>query len=278
MNNDTSNIIDDVVTSDKEQIESAIIKEDKSKLKGFFILLFISFIGGGVVGALMTAMDDSNIIMSVADAVIGFIEGISVYVSAVLAVVSLPVFVVLYTKARKGYEAWDGEDEDQYKAIDGKLSMMLFISSIVMIISYVFMITGFGRLMSIDKSQATLFWVSFAFLIGGFIAVTVVITVAQQKAVNLGKAMNPEKRGSVFDTKFQKKWIKSCDEAEKKMIHEAAFAAYKATNTAIMIIWFLCLAGTIMFDIGILPVFIIGVIWMVQTVAYFVKGMQLEKR
>lgn len=268
----------EVNLSNKEQIESAIVKEDKSKLKGFFILLVISFIGGGIVGALMTVADDSNIIMSVVDAVITLTEGISVYVSAVLAVVSLPVFIVLYKKAYKEYKLWDEENEEQYKAIDGRLSLMLFISSIVLIVSYVFMPIGFAKILSIGKSQPVLFWVSFAFLIGGFIAVTVVITIAQQKAVNLGKAMNPEKRGSVFDTKFQKQWIKSCDEAEQKMIHESAFAAYKATSTAIMVLWFLCLAGTIMFDIGIFPVFIIGVIWMVQTVAYFVKGMQLEKR
>ena len=215
--------------------------------------------------------------MNIADVIVTFLREISVYVSVALTVISTPVFVILYKKAYKEYKAWDEEDEEQYKSIDGKLSMMLFISSIVMILSYVFMVIGFGRLFSIDKSQKMLFWISFAFLIGGFILVTVVLTIAQQKAVNLGKAMNPEKRGSVFDTKFQKQWIESCDEAEKMMIHEAAFAAYKATNVAIMVLWFMCLAATIVFDIGILPVFIIGVIWMVQTVAYFVKGMQLEK-
>ncbi|MDY4515087.1 MAG: DUF3169 family protein [Lachnospiraceae bacterium] len=36
---------------------------------------------------------------------------------------------------------------------------------------------------------------------------------------------NPEKTASVYDTKFQKKWMDSCDEAEKILIREATIQA-----------------------------------------------------
>ena len=49
--------------------------------------------------------------------------------------------------------------------------------------------------------------------------------------VDAAKKTNPEKTASVYDTKFQKKWLDSCDEAEKIMIGKCAFKAYAATNT-----------------------------------------------
>lgn len=39
--------------------------------------------------------------------------------------------------------------------------------------------------------------------------------IIQQKAVDITKIMYPEKTASVYDLKFQKKWVDSCDEAEK---------------------------------------------------------------
>lgn len=39
--------------------------------------------------------------------------------------------------------------------------------------------------------------------------------IIQQKAVDITKIMYPEKTASGYDLKFQKKWVDSCDEAEK---------------------------------------------------------------
>ena len=35
--------------------------------------------------------------------------------------------------------------------------------------------------------------------------------------------MNPEKTASVYDMKFQKKWLETCDEAEKIIVGKCAF-------------------------------------------------------
>ena len=278
MNDNLNKVVNDEISSDRAQIKSAIGKEDKKQIKGFLILTVIGFVVGILFAEAVLFAEDSNFFMNMVDAVVAFIKGISVYVAAGLTIITIPVYIILYNGARKEYAKWDGEDEEQYKRIDAKLSMMLFVSSVTTIIAYVFMPFGFQQILSVGKGKDMQFWIAFAILIGGFVAYMVVITIAQQKAVNLSKEMNPEKKGSVFDSKFQKKWIDSCDEAEKKMIHESAFAAYKATNTTILILWFLCLGGTLIFDMGIAPMLILGTIWMVQTVAYFVKGVQLEKR
>ena len=41
--------------------------------------------------------------------------------------------------------------------------------------------------------------------------------------------MNPEKKGSIFDMHFSKKWADSCDEAEMIMACKAGYKSFKAT-------------------------------------------------
>ena len=43
-----------------------------------------------------------------------------------------------------------------------------------------------------------------------FLASVAVLVVLQQKIVDLERRINPEKRGSVYDMKFQKTWMDSC--------------------------------------------------------------------
>lgn len=58
--------------------------------------------------------------------------------------------------------------------------------------------------------------------IGVFLLSCACVIFAQQKAVDLERRMNPEKHGSVYDAKFQKKWLDSCDESERRQIGEAS--------------------------------------------------------
>ena len=67
--------------------------------------------------------------------------------------------------------------------------------------------------------------------------------ILQQKCVDSAKKTNPEKTASVYDTKFHKKWMDSCDEAEKIMLGKCAFKAYAATNavcTVLSIVLAIC--------------------------------------
>lgn len=48
--------------------------------------------------------------------------------------------------------------------------------------------------------------------------------------------MAPEKKTSVYDLKFQKKWMDSCDEAEKILIGKCAYKAFGKTNLTCVIL------------------------------------------
>ena len=95
--------------------------------------------------------------------------------------------------------------------------------------------------------------------------------------VKLEKQINPEKRGSVFDVKFQKQWLESCDEAEKLMVYRCGFRAYQVGNKVCMGLWLVALFLQLWADTGLFPVLSICVIWLSMVAAYVLASIRLER-
>ena len=64
--------------------------------------------------------------------------------------------------------------------------------------------------------------VPFIAAVAAFVVVMVETMIIQQRCVDAVKRMNPEKTASVYDVKFQRKWMDSCDEAEKIIVGKCA--------------------------------------------------------
>ena len=116
----------------------------------------------------------------------------------------------------------------------------------------------------------------------GFLAFIVsifLLVFAQQKIVDLTRKMNPEKQGSIYDTKFRKKWFESCDEAEQKQIGQAAYKAYNVVSTACPILWAALLMLSYAFHFELLmPTFVVCFIWLLLQVSYCLECIRLGKR
>ena len=112
-----------------------------------------------------------------------------------------------------------------------------------------------------------------------FLVSVFLLVFAQQKAVDLTRKMNPEKRGSVYDVHFKKKWFQSCDEAEQKQIGQAAYKAFNVVNTACPIAWMVLLLLSFAFNLSILlPAFLVCLLWLLLTVTYCLECIRLGKR
>ena len=112
-----------------------------------------------------------------------------------------------------------------------------------------------------------------------FLVSMFLLVFAQQKAVDLTRKMNPEKRGSVYDVHFKKKWFQSCDEAEQKQIGQAAYKAFNVVNTACPIAWMVLLLLSFAFNLSILlPAFLVCLLWLLLTVTYCLECIRLGKR
>lgn len=119
--------------------------------------------------------------------------------------------------------------------------------------------------------------VPFIAAVAAFIAVMVETIVVQQRCVDAVKRMNPEKTASVYDVKFQRKWMDSCDEAEKLMIGKCAYKTYAAANTACAVLAIILAVCALIFNNGFLPSLAVCVIWFVLQFIYYSETVRCSK-
>lgn len=256
---------------DNEVIEE-IKKEDKSSFIKFIVAMLVSGIIGGVIGVGTAFAEDINITEIIGSYSLKLLETIVPYANLVITLVAVIAVAILYKQSRKLYAEWNEEDEDGMNRIEIKLSIALMITSVALILGYMFFAVAVGK-----ETYNGANMIESICYIAGFIFLVVFALYAQKKIVNFEKEMNPEKRGSIFDMKFQKKWTDSCDEAELFQIYKAAFASYKAASAACIALWMICILGMKLWDFGYVPVIMVSVIWMVLTISYCLEAIKIVK-
>lgn len=236
--------------------------ENRKALPKFFVTMALSLLGGGVLGFVIGC---SRVFGLEAAALA---EGLSAALSAATpwgipatSVLTLGACFLLYRTAAGKYAAWGGGDEDETSAsIDVLLSWTLLLSAVQLLFN-LFFLAAFC-IYHLDGNIDGLT------LVGVFLLSCGLVIFAQQKAVDLERKMNPEKRGSVYDTKFQKKWLDSCDESERRQIGEASYQAYTVTNRVCLWLWMVLVILSLVFDIGLLPVLTVMIPWGTLQAAY----------
>lgn len=255
----------------KNEIKKANLKA----LPKFIIIVIISGIVGGAFGFFSAKYGLNSLSDSFKSAGIFFGTYIAPYFMSAIAVIVPTVSVPLYLKAKKMLRDWDGEDENIYDEADKKLSVILWITGTALILSF-FLITasysvGFPAL---EKQEAA---VQILVGITSFFIILLEAVLIQQRCIDTVKMTNPEKKASVYDTKFQKKWLDSCDEAERIMIGKCAYKAYAATNTVCIILSVALAVFALVFETGFFPSLVVCIIWLVNQSVYLKEAMKYSK-
>lgn len=245
--------------------------ENRKALPRFALTMAGSLLAGGVLGFVIGC---SRVFGLEAAAVA---EGLSAVLSAVTpwgipvtSVLTLGACFVLYHSAAKKFAAWSGGDEDETsESIDVLLSWTLLFSALQLLFNLFFLAAFCVYHLDGDIDGLT--------LVGVFLLSCGLVIFAQQKTVDLERRMNPEKRGSVYDAKFQKKWFESCDESERRQIGQACYRAYMVTGRVCMGLWLVLVVLTMVFEMSLLPVFILLLIWGVMQVTYTLECIRLGK-
>ena len=247
-------------------------KEDKSLKKKYFLIMAVALVGGFLAGfcsAWITDIFSGGVEGLIVAVRTFFIEYASV-IGLILGLVTAAVVMVIYKRNRKCYAMWDGEDESILDKIENELSIAILVLNISTIL---FMI-----LLAISSLKALTFtWENVGIYIAAIVINLAVELVANNRIVNFAKEINPEKKGSTYDVKFQKKWFDSCDEAEKLTIYKSSYVAYKTVIHACTVLWLVCLFCMTLFNCGLMPVVMVGVIWLIASVSYCVEAMRLSK-
>lgn len=166
-------------------------------------------------------------------------------------------------------------DDDAFQESDRRLCLALIISGAAMV--WLFIALGINGQTDWANSQAM--WLGEHVLrIGGlmegvlFIVNLVVqliwVVALQAVTVKATKVIHPEKKGNVFDSKFQKDWYRSCDEAEQQQIGQCSYFSFRVMSTLfpiVMLVLFI-LANNGMASSG--WVLLVGGLWMVQLMSY----------
>ena len=189
----------------------------------------------------------------------------------VTSALTLGSCLVLYRSAAKKFAAWDGGDEDETsESIDTALSWVLLLSAVQLLLN-LFFLSAFC-IYWMDRDIRALALVGVFTLSCGF------VVFAQQKAVDLTRRMNPEKHGSVYDTKFQKKWLESCDESERRQIGQACYRAYMVASRFCLGLWLVLVVASMVFEMSVLPVFVLLLVWGVLQVTYSLECLRMGRR
>ena len=242
-------------------------RENEKALPKFLLIVAGSLLAGGLLGFALVTLSSGNFGYTLASLGVMFTNQVAGWGLIVLPAVELVVCLPLYAGARRRLEKWDGEDEDAGGKIEAGLSKGIWISGMILILGFFLL----AALVSGFANTAASWQVGRGVFFGGLAAFFVAIIISvilQQNFVDTQKLMNPEKKGSVYDVNFQKKWLDSCDEAERAIIGQCAFQAYRAMTTACLALWTVFALGGMLFDWGFLPALGVCVIWGVGQSVY----------
>lgn len=246
--------------------------ENRRALPKFFLTMLGSLLVGGLLGfavGLSRFFDTGELVRRLD----GALQAVAPWGIPVTTVMIMGTCFFLYRAAAKKAAAWDGGDEDDAsEAAETLLSWALLLSAVQLLINLFFLtsITAIGM----DRLEDA----NVLGMIGVFLLSCGLVIFAQQKVVDLERRMNPEKHGSVYDMKFQKKWLASCDESERRQIGEASRRAYMVTTRVCLGIWLALTVFGMVFDIGILPAAVLLLVWGTLQVSYTLACIRLSKK
>lgn len=246
-----------------------IKNEDKKALPVFILVMLASCILGFVSFVAITYV---AFLMEGNSAVSSFLHALTVFlpysILVVMAIFYSPCLFIL-RKAKKALARWDGEEEATPDLVEISCNKVILLSNIAYILSlFLFPLT---IVLPEDMSLSDM---GFSLMLFSFLLSIAAMILMQRAAVNLQKKMSPEKQGSVFDLRFQKKWENSCDEAERQRIGNASFAAFKATMLTCMVLWVVTLLLSTVTSIGIYSFALLTIILLVSIITFCVTDIR----
>ncbi|OUN25008.1 DUF3169 family protein [Pseudoflavonifractor sp. An85] len=157
------------------------------------------------------------------------------------------------------------EDDDIFPQANLTLGWAVFLSNLAMVFTLIAMALSYTSSWGIGCSIVLL------------VIQLVWIKAIQARTISATKQLLPEKRGNIFDFKFQHDWYQSCDEAERQQIGQCSYQTFKVM-TLIFPIVMAVLAVLSTIDL-IAPTYslLVGGLWLVQQFVYNYTSLQMDK-
>lgn len=157
-------------------------------------------------------------------------------------------------------------DDEVFSLANLTLCRAMFLANLAMVFMFLAMALSYASSWGVDLS-----WL---LLIGHIIWIWAV----QARIISATKKLFPEKRGDLFDFKFQRDWYESCDEAERQQIAQCSYQAFKVMG---LIFPGIMAILAILSTIGLIaPAYslLVGGLWLVQQFVYNYTSLQMDKK
>lgn len=251
-------------------------KDDKKYFKPFIIMMIICTIAGFFFGKLTKMADEHT------ETIKNFMENLNVIAAytlpALFLVFNIVMIIMIFGTINRQYKrinAWDGEDEDILDDIENKLNSPMNFSNVMLIVG-MFLFAAHAHYFVKCELPELHENILFAMILLDFVICLIIVLAAQKKIVNMLKIMNPEKKGSIFDSSFRRKWEESSDEGQQLIIYKSAYKAFIVSNTTCMVLWIVGIICDFAFHTGLLPIAFVILIWVIQVVTAYRESVKLE--
>ena len=255
----------------QSKLQDPVTRDNRKSWPKFVAVLIVALFAGGALGTAVTwIMENPSL-----DEVLRHL-GVALGACAPWIVLCALLFwagsMVCYRRGKAAFASWDGEDEDVPDSAEHLLSWSILWATAAQFFAF----GAFSVVVSlIPLGYAD--YLSLLAAIAGLLAVTFLVLFTQQRVVDLTRRINPEKQGSVYDFKFQKKWLASCDEAERQRIGQAAYSSFLVTSRTAMVVWIVMVLVNLYLPIGPLPVLAALIPWGVGQISYLVACLKMER-
>ena len=250
-------------------MDKKIKEENRKALPKFLLIMLAAGLAGGIVGVLCGNAREQGMLQGLVPALE---NGLRVLLPWLYPAILVPVLLIHMTvmgKVKKLKAAWDGEEDQTPESIDRKTDGLLIIHNVTLALVYLL----FSASVIYNEEMTGLL------LSVGEMLVCIVAFVSMQKhTIEFIRTMNPEKKGSIFDMKFCKTWTDSCDEAEKKLMGEAAYGVFQVMNRACIIVWAVLIFLQMFAGVGLLPSLAVMALFVTSQVAYWYEIRKRTKR
>ena len=231
------------VESTMNQEQNEIIKKDNKKAGiKFGIIMICCMVLGMLTGILSQKASEG--FAGIADQFHQFIVNNAIVIGIIYSIVMviLTVLIMVWSISNTQYVKRNAERilendcDAEFTKIDNKLSFNMCITNALFVLQFVyFSIMVIMNVSVMEQNKFSLIFLTIIIFLAGIFCVVVL----QQKVVDCMRLMNPEKKGSVYDMNFRRKWEDSSDEREMSARYRAGYQAYKATQITCMLFWVL---------------------------------------
>lgn len=273
----------------EEQLQlQKIKKENAIKFPVFVVIIVCAFILGIALGVMMVCawvLLENNPDMNFGAAWLQLQSYMSLPARPLLLIGDVIFAMTVFLLYRKAVKIWksEREEDEKFELTERYISLSLILNSVAYCYNFVLFGVSFYNKPGVTDLVDELLGDTFGFgiaiidlILAGFPFMTMILILffIQKKCVELVRVMNPEKKGSLYDPKFNKVWYESCDEAERIQIGNASYKAFKITNMACLVLMIVFAICGFVFEIGILPFIIPSFIFAIMQIVYGIECMK----